>query len=566
MALMFSPHFIRTFSLSRHCNISPDLSGQHATYALCQQAYYFPFHAHVHAPTHLSIPIEGMRSPLHNFAWLQEDSVLTMNTQEDPAEATASEAQGERTKCFDRYAFLLHFLCFTPMEQESLVQQHGIKSFDDLLAKMKELEKAKFRGIDRERQVKLHLCLLWYQDYVRMYEKEPANWVDDLTKDTLMDFQVNDKRIPFAQGESLRHVFQVLYSNNNELQFRLADLGIRTFDDVFRHRKDLEQGIFGKDRNATHRGGGMVDVLVDIQKKLAQVADWFDAFNEEHGRAPNIQHDLEENVFSEFVAKRHWRYNLNVEQYYLLVKHNIHDAERVSDVVKTCPETERLHVGQKIIDHAVQRIKETQLSPKLRERLPKHADRFIGYWVEKLINLHAAETCRIPYVNSGSTQSGKSAIKAMVLGICRELSIPVILVTKGVPESRELLLKLQDFAGESDQHLVVGREALRKYSANKAELKLAMEGGGAVVVADTTAQLEKVVAAINEHCQKKKFVAIVDEGTLKRSTPHKAFILVDANDNILQPIQCTAHTISPKGLKSTMINSCRRRISACASL
>jgi hypothetical protein len=50
---------------------------------------------------------------------------------------------------------------------------------------------------------------------------------------------------------------------------------------------------------------------------------------------------------------------------------------------------------------------------------------------------------------AGKTQSGKSAVKALVQSLCFELDDPLLVITKGVSESRELHKKLQDFAARS---------------------------------------------------------------------------------------------------------------------
>ena len=405
-----------------------------------------------------------------------------------------------------RLSFVLEFAKLDDEEKEQLISKYSVKSFDALAGKMDDLKRASYRFIDRKKQRTMWKNILWYQDYRRIYGKEP-NWKDELTEDAMMDFETNDMRIPFPEGESLKHVFMVLHSNSNDLQIALADQGIRTFDDVIRHRESLEKGEFGEDSE-------FESIPPNVQKGLAQVADWFDHFVKENGRVPDIVDDLTPKVFEAFKDKFRFRYNFNAETFYKLTKLDVAEKNPSFDFLVTMDEGDRKVACEKIIEFCIKDVKENYMTPELHQRAPANVDKLMKYWVTNLVNFEKCDVFRTPYVMSAGTQSGKSATKAVISAIHRALGIPLFIFTKGNPESEELVNKKKMFAGEEHRDLVVGRKFLRKNKTNQAALKLVLEKGGTVVIADTKAQMEKCVAAVENHLQGKKFAVIVDEGEL----------------------------------------------------
>ena len=390
-------------------------------------------------------------------------------------------------------------------EKENLATHYGIKSFDILLSKKDDLKRTKYRNVDRSRLRCLYKCVIWCQDYQRVYEKSP-NLSIELTEDALLDFEENDFRIPFPKGESLRHVFVVLRCSDNDLQARLAEFGIKTFDCVFKHREALKNGEIG-------------NVPKKIQKELSQAADWFDEFFEDNGRMPNFQQEFTEESFDAFIEKHHYRYNLNVEEYYKLTKMALKEGKK-PDFLKAFDDEQLPVIYEQIIEFGVKEVKEKYMSKALHESSPDDLDRFLSYLVTNLINFESNDTFQTPYVRTKSTQAGKSGEKAIVGAVCLSLGVLQTLVTKGDRESKELYKKLQAFAREEHKDLVVGKAALRKSKSARVELQRDLENGGTIVVADTKAQMEKLNGALGEHLQNgensNRFVATVDEGTFSR--------------------------------------------------
>ena len=402
------------------------------------------------------------------------------------------------------------FCEFTDEEKEKLVSQYRFTTLQQLISKVDDLKNAKLRGgIKRSKQLQLWKCVLWIQDYRRIHKKYPLKVNEELTEDTLVDFEGHGYRIPFPQGASLRHVFAVLHANNNSLQITLADLGICTFDDAIQNRKELEDGSFGQNSE-------LGSIPSKFQKELAQVVDWFDDFSERIGRKPDIQQELDQKEFDAFLQRNRFRYVLCTEEYLTLTKIAIHQGG-LPTFLSAYPKEQRPHVCEQVIIHAIKEVKEKFITQQLAGTAPDIFDKLISHWVRSLINFEQEDTFMQPLVVQGDTQMGKSKIKGVILATCQAMGVPAIVVSKGVPESAELFGKLR--ASSPDPELVVGKNALRKNNEN--EVRRVLEKGGAVVVADTKAQLEKVNRVLSEYNNGRKFVLLVDEGEL---ADHCAFL------------------------------------------
>ncbi|KAL3910177.1 MAG: hypothetical protein SGILL_007797, partial [Bacillariaceae sp.] len=401
---------------------------------------------------------------------------------------------------------------FTNEEKETLVTKYGVVSFEVLCKKLDELKYGRLRGIKRSHQRTLYESILWYQDYKRMHRREPA--MGELTDDTISDFVADEYRVAFPEGESLMHVLSEIWAGDNGFRVKLADAGIRTFDDALKHRQQLLKGVFGLSEGTT--------LAEEVQKKLAQVADWFDDFCENNKRKPDILKEFDGKSFSAFVKKYHHRYNLNVEEFFVLTLNVIHKDEPPEFLTVFKDPQVHKEVCQQIIEHGVKQVKE-RMSPKLHDLAPQDLDRFILFFVQKLLNFSCSDTFKEPYVRAGHTQSGKTPMKAIALVVCLSLGIPSLILTKGDRERKELFTKLQDLLKADDKDFVVTKDSLRKNNKNRqAEIKRVFENGGAIVVADTKSQMEKANTCFEDFSDGKKFMAMVDEADAMFRTHDKS--------------------------------------------
>ena len=154
---------------------------------------------------------------------------------------------------------------------------------------------------------------------------------------------------------------------------------------------------------------------------------------------------------------------------------------------------------------------------------------------------HPEETTKDPsFIVAGQTQSGKSAIKGVVIQSASVLQkIPCVIITKGVSESRELHLKLQNFFVGStleQQHIVNADFKGCGPKEKRLRIKCAVENGGVIVVADTESQIMRAVKAIIDYRGKnpnRKFVVIVDECDAMYRTEDRVQKMEQAYDKLI---------------------------------
>jgi hypothetical protein len=143
---------------------------------------------------------------------------------------------------------------------------------------------------------------------------------------------------------------------------------------------------------------------------------------------------------------------------------------------------------------------------------------------------------------AGKTQSGKSAVKAVMQSLCFELEDPLIVITKGVSESRELHKKLKEFAvGSKSEKYIVSASSSKNggrvnWNVKREEIQAALNDGGTFVLADTHAQISKAVDAIKRYREKdehRRFVVIIDEADAMHRTPERSQRMECAYDELM---------------------------------
>jgi len=166
-------------------------------------------------------------------------------------------------------------------------------------------------------------------------------------------------------------------------------------------------------------------------------------------------------------------------------------------------------MNESTIEAAKEDVVKNHLSERLRSLAPDVLDRLLDYWLGKLMNFDEEDTFRKPMVIHGDMQSGKSAVTAVGLAVCRALGVPCVVATKGRTECLELIVKLKDFAPASSKDLVYKCPGKR---SPRAEIMRILEKGGAFVVFDSKSQFENLNSCLKEYWSGKKFAAQIDEG------------------------------------------------------
>lgn len=187
--------------------------------------------------------------------------------------------------------------------------------------------------------------------------------------------------------------------------------------------------------------------------------------------------------------------------------------------------------------------KEKVIKP-MPERLKKACGNF-GYkrFTENAIRaLFDPSTTGKTILVAGKTQSGKSAVKAVMQSICFELDDPLIVITKGVSESRELHKKLKEFAyGSSSESYIISASSSKdggrvNWNIKKGEIQAALNDGGTLVLADTQSQISKAIDAIKRYREKdehRRFVVIIDEADAMFRTPERSQLMECAYDQLM---------------------------------
>ena len=377
-------------------------------------------------------------------------------------------------------------------------------SFEKLAEKRSDLKKATLCGINRLRQRSLYKCVLWYEEFQRVHQREPM-LQSDLTEDAIADFEANDDRIAVPEEAGLDHVLTCLNIYDRDLKRRLVASGIFTPGDVFRHREALEDGNFNAE-NLPSR----------VQKLLSQVADWSDEFSQVNDRPTNIVQDLTEKVFEDFLERNHPRDILCVDDLCAVVKAGIH-CTAAPGFYRGLTEKQRPIVQQQIIDKIMEEVKSYHMPPNLHKMAPQFLDKQLVHCIKNLINLEGVDTFKTPVVVGGETQSGKSPVKAVWIAVCRALKVPAVVVTTNRSQAKELRSKLQDFTPESARGLVAEVRAMydERRKGPIAEMMHLLENGAAFVIADTKSQMAKVNYAFDTLWKNKKVCFIADEGIVK---------------------------------------------------
>ena len=160
----------------------------------------------------------------------------------------------------------------------------------------------------------------------------------------------------------------------------------------------------------------------------------------------------------------------------------------------------------------------------------------------------------------GPTQCGKTSLNLVVMCLCKHLNIPLVIMTKGVREGKELSKKLHKLAigTIAEQHIVssfygnihnrtkcttqekmvtdgIGCPTSKQ---KRDEIKMSLLSGGTFVMADTCFQIAKAIKFLTELREEKgnvhhPFVLIDDEADAVYRTPDRSQKFEIAHDELI---------------------------------
>jgi hypothetical protein len=285
---------------------------------------------------------------------------------------------------------------------------------------------------------------------------------------------------------------------------KLVDEGITTLKALVQVKERLHRGEFGKLRK-------------DDQTSLYEAI----CFHEQRSDDIESPSQFSQEVHNKFREEREVKKEAEIaliQNYIKTVLGSEYSEENkcLHDAMKNDDECYNEMVNQCV---------EKCLTPVLKDRCGNFES---SNFIKKIIeNFHVLANGEVDgqkkktFIVAGKTQSGKSSVKGLVQSVCGLLKIPLIVLTKGVAESKDLHMKLKQFAEGTlvDPRFIVCCSPTKGVGRNekKREIQTAMEGnahGGTVVLADTHYQIKRVIDAIEKY-QKggrdRKFIIVVDE-------------------------------------------------------
>lgn len=300
--------------------------------------------------------------------------------------------------------------------------------------------------------------------------------------------------------KELEHICDELDIGGKNRQ-RLVDEGITTYEKLIQAKERLGREEVG-------------EVKGSVQTELYDTTCWYQDFHEDHGKEADVLVEFSEKAFVEFRKER--------ENDKALIEDYIENVlgSKYSDANK------RLHHSLKnagcyhdMIQECIQRTM-TQL---LKDQCGKF--NYEAFAEEMFEHFHLLVSRKVDdeqrtIIVAGKTQSGKSSVKGVVQSMCAVLKIPLIVITKGVSESKDLHAKLKQLAqGTPVEPYVVCCSKTKGVGRNEKnrEIQGAIQGGthgGTLVVADTHNQIEKAIKALEEYRngeEDRKFLVVVDE-------------------------------------------------------
>ncbi len=168
---------------------------------------------------------------------------------------------------------------------------------------------------------------------------------------------------------------------------------------------------------------------------------------------------------------------------------------------------------------------------------------------------------------AGRTQSGKSAVKAVLQSIRHFLKIPLIVVTKGVDESIDLHKKLLDFAqntaiNQRDIVVVSSKKDGCGHKAKNNSINTALKNGGTIILADTHHQVYtkacEGLKAYRREVPNGNFFLIIDEADAMFRTKDKSqqFEMALQNLRDMRPSMTTFISATPVPLLLCLVEDC----------
>lgn len=202
-------------------------------------------------------------------------------------------------------------------------------------------------------------------------------------------------------------------------QERLHLMRISSFAKLQEHREAISKG-------------SLKDIKEFDQLELYDVCLWHD----EQKSHVNWTTDFNEKIFKSFQQENKHRQSKekawSPKHLFAIAQHFIHDGDRDAELSKFDSDGELELMYEWLAGETV-----TTLSEELKQQCFFDVKDYAIQWYRNIFTGR-----RTQFNIHGQTQSGKSTLKALAFAMCETVSMPLIVITKGVAESKDLKKKI----------------------------------------------------------------------------------------------------------------------------
>jgi hypothetical protein len=295
-------------------------------------------------------------------------------------------------------------------------------------------------------------------------------------------------------------------------QGQLKEQGICCIGDLLKNQENLEAGTVG-------------NVRENVQTQLFHFCLWYEDFHKE-SHSTSWKESFTWDAFEKFEEKlkdngEKVTGSSKLEDLFSRAVETIHDGNPA--VLEKLTEHETVDLFHHIVDTVYDRLPQG-----LIDVCQFDVKALVHRCIKAIFNLPTGDPYPKIQLVAGRTQSGKSHVKAVVQATCDLLDCPLIILTKGVAESKDLAKKLESLLTYDQSEVQKWIKGINRHSKSN-------------VIADTAARIAskaiKMVKQLRDIKPKGKFVVIVDECDAMYRTEERSQKMEQAFDNLmdLQP-------------------------------
>lgn len=295
--------------------------------------------------------------------------------------------------------------------------------------------------------------------------------------------------------KDLQHVFNEL-DLTCEDQKKLWEAEIRTFDSLYQSKRWKEEEV-GLHRRA--------------KKYLARTIEWYDNFCNKTGRKPNLLCEFNEDLLDQFVPSApQTKASAVPEKVKELVLSMMADKQAYSK----CADFDHAVFNRDATDYLLEQCgmdpSELESTALTMRSIPSIVQNMCTFDPKEIIE--GVHDCldtksKTELLFYGPPQSGKTALKCVIMYAAHYKNCPVVILTHGKMERNELVAKLSSYTKGSKLDGTV----LVTPTKNKIdETVQRVQDGGTIVSFNTEAQMRNVsntVKGLNTN----RFILVVDE-------------------------------------------------------